>query len=121
AGAQQQWLEAELARTRQDRSIDWIVVCMHQVAISTADRANGADLGIRQNWLPLFDKYGVDLVVAGHEHHFERSFPVRGTLSGSTLLTPAPQSSDPSVMDTSLGTVHMIIGGGGHSAPTPVA
>ena len=24
-------------------------------------------------------------------------------------------------MDTSLGTVHMIIGGGGHSTPTPVA
>src|SRR5262249_4230550 len=57
---------------------------------------------------------------AGHEHHFERSFPVRGALSGSgNLLTPAPQSSDTSLMDTSLGTVHMIIGGGGHSAPTP--
>jgi hypothetical protein len=27
------------------------------------------DLGIRQEWLPLFDKYGVDLVVCGHEHH----------------------------------------------------
>ncbi len=82
---------------------------------------NGADLGIRQEWLPLFDRYGVDLVVAGHEHHFERSFPVRGVLSGSNLLTPAPQSSDTARMDTSLGTVHMIIGGGGHSSPTPVA
>ncbi len=62
---------------------------------------NGADLGVRQSWLPLFDKYGVDLVVAGHEHHFERTFPVRGVLSGSDLLTPAPQGTDPSVMDTS--------------------
>src|SRR5215472_2409914 len=120
SGEQRQWLEGELAAARQSGSIDWIVVCMHQVPMSSA-HFNGADLGIRQNWLPLFDQYGVDLVVAGHEHHFERSFPVRGTLPGSTQLTPAPQSSDPSLMDTSLGTVHMIIGGGGHSAPTPVS
>ena len=51
---------------------------MHQVAISTADKFNGADLGIRQEWLPLFDQYGVDLVVCGHEHHYERSHPIRG-------------------------------------------
>jgi hypothetical protein len=119
-GAQQEWLERELAAASRSDDIDWIIVCMHQVAMSSA-HFNGADLGIRQNWLPLFDKYGVDLVVAGHEHHFERTFPVRGILPGSTLLTPAPQSSDPTLMDTSLGTVHMIIGGGGHSAPTPVA
>ncbi len=120
SGAQRAWLEGELARAQQSDDIDWIVVCMHQVAMSSA-HFNGADLGIRQQWLPLFEKYGVDLVVAGHEHHFERSLPVRGTLSGSGLLTPAPQSSDPALMDTSNGTVHMIIGGGGHSTPTPVA
>jgi hypothetical protein len=119
-GAQRAWLERELAAASRSDDIDWIIVCMHQVAMSSA-HFNGADLGIRESWLPLFDRYGVDLVVAGHEHHFERSFPVRGTLSGSSLLTPAPQSADPSLMDTSLGTVHMIIGGGGHSVPTPVA
>ena len=78
AGAQKAWLEAELAAARRDPEIDWIVVCMHQVAISTADHSNGADLGIREEWVPLFDKYGVDLVVCGHEHHYERSHPIRG-------------------------------------------
>ena len=78
AGAQKAWLEKELAAARGDRDIDWIVVCMHQVAISTADKFNGADLGIREEWVPLFDKYGVDLVVCGHEHHYERSHPIRG-------------------------------------------
>jgi len=56
-GAQKAWLEKELAATRANADIDWIVVCMHQVAISTADKFNGADLGIREEWLPLFDKY----------------------------------------------------------------
>ena len=78
SGAQKAWLEKELAAARGDRDIDWIVVCMHQVAISTADKFNGADLGIREEWVPLFDKYGVDLVVCGHEHHYERSHPIRG-------------------------------------------
>jgi hypothetical protein len=120
SGEQKRWLERELARARRSDGIDWIVVCMHQVAMSSA-HFNGADLGIRENWLPLFDRYGVDLVVAGHEHHFERTFPVRGILPGSTLLTPAPQGTDPGLMDTSAGTVHMIIGGGGHSSATPVS
>jgi hypothetical protein len=120
SGEQREFLERELAWARGSEDIDWIVVCMHQVSMSSA-HFNGADLGIRQQWLPLFDKYGVDLVLTGHEHHFERTFPVRGILPGSTLLTPAPQSTDPYLMDTSTGTVHMIIGGGGHSTPTPVS
>jgi 3',5'-cyclic AMP phosphodiesterase CpdA len=116
-GAQKAWLERELPAARSDRGIDWIVVCMHQVAISTADQFNGADLGIRQEWLPLFDQYGVDLVVCGHEHHYERSHPIRGREANATL-TPIPASTQTDVIDTTLGTVHMVIGGGGTSVPS---
>jgi hypothetical protein len=117
AGAQKAWLEQELATTRANADIDWIVVCMHQVAISTADKFNGADLGIREQWLPLFDQHGVDLVVCGHEHHYERSHPVRGREANRTL-TPRPAAVATDVIDTTKGTVHMVIGGGGTSAPS---
>jgi hypothetical protein len=116
-GAQKAWLEQQLSAARQDNNIDWIVVCMHQVAISTADHFNGADLGIRQEWVPLFDKYGVDLVVCGHEHHYERSHPIRGQQSNPTL-TPLPAATATDVIDTTKGTVHMVIGGGGTSSPS---
>ena len=116
-GAQRAWLESELRTARADRGIDWVVVCMHQVAISTADKFNGADLGVRQEWLPLFDRYGVDLVVCGHEHHYERSHPIRGHRDNATL-TPAPAATGTSVVDTTQGTVHMVIGGGGTSVPS---
>ncbi|HEY7175349.1 MAG TPA: metallophosphoesterase, partial [Micromonosporaceae bacterium] len=106
-GAQKAWLENELRDARSDRDIDWIVVCMHQVAISTADQFNGADLGIREEWLPLFDAYGVDLVVCGHEHHYERSHPIRGRSANATL-TPIPVSTRTDVIDTTDGTVHMV-------------
>ncbi|MGF6880988.1 3',5'-cyclic AMP phosphodiesterase CpdA [Nocardia sp. GAS34] len=116
-GAQKRWLEAELAKARADRGIDWVVVFMHQTAISSADKFNGADLAIRQEWLPLFDKYQVDLVLAGHEHHYERSHPLRGNL-GTETLTPQPVSTRTDVIDTSKGTVHLVIGGGGTSLPS---
>ena len=64
------------------------VVCMHQTAVSTGNRTNGADLGIRENWLPLFDRYEVDLVVCGHEHHYERS-------TRSAVYCPATRSPPP--------------------------
>jgi 3',5'-cyclic AMP phosphodiesterase CpdA len=117
AGAQKAWLEQELSTTRANRDIDWIVVCMHQVAISTADKFNGADLGIREEWVPLFDKYGVDLVVCGHEHHYERSHPLRGWEANRTR-TPLVASSVTDLIDTTAGTVHMVIGGGGTSVPS---
>jgi hypothetical protein len=116
-GAQKRWLEAELAAARRDSEIDWIVVCMHQTAVSTTDRTNGADLGIREEWLPLFDRYQVDLVLCGHEHHYERAHPVRGAL-GTDTRTPIPVDTRTDVIDTSKGTVHVVIGGGGTSAPS---
>ena len=115
-GAQKAWLEAELAAARADRSIDWIVVCMHQVAVSTAEKANGADLGIREEWGPLFDRHGVDLVLCGHEHHYERSHPIRGAEANATLTPIAAPAAG--VVDTTAGAVHLVIGSGGTSNPT---
>ncbi|MCU1380819.1 MAG: uncharacterized protein JWN29_3802 [Acidimicrobiales bacterium] len=123
-GAQKAWLDRTLGQLRADDDIDWIVVCMHQVAMSSAN-FNGADLGVREEWLPLFDRHGVDLVVAGHEHHYERSHPVRGAShanhapTGKDLLTPLAASGSGATIDTTKGTVHMILGGGGHSSATP--
>jgi 3',5'-cyclic AMP phosphodiesterase CpdA len=117
SGAQKSWLDQELSASRRNPDVDWIVVCMHQVAVSTAETANGADLGIREEWIPLFDKYGVDLVVCGHEHHYERSHPIRGWEENATR-TPIASAPATDIIDTRQGTVHMVIGGGGTSAPT---
>ncbi|MEV8326851.1 metallophosphoesterase family protein [Kitasatospora sp. NPDC056731] len=116
-GAQQRWLERELRSARSSRAIDWIVVCMHHPMISSSQHGAGSDLGIREAWGPLFDAYGVDLVVSGHEHYYERSHPVRGTLPNDTR-TPVPSGTDLHTVDTSRGTVHMVIGAGGNAATT---
>jgi hypothetical protein len=55
--------------------------------------------------------------VCGHEHHYERCHPIRGHQRNATL-TPIPASTRTDVIDTSKGTVHMVLGGGGTSVPT---
>jgi hypothetical protein len=126
-GAQTSWLQRTLAAGRGDPSVDWIIVQMHQCACSSSSTGNGSDLGIRQQWLPLFDRYGVDLVLNGHDHDYERSFPVRGADSDvgrevatgavvNTLRPHAVTTTDSGVFDTSMGTVHLILGCGGTDA-----
>jgi 3',5'-cyclic AMP phosphodiesterase CpdA len=117
-GVQTRWLEAVLAAARGDASIDWIVVQLRQGACSSARAGDGFDLGVRREWLPLFDRYEVDLVLSGHDHGYERSFPVRGFELPASLAAghyrPHPVTTvDSGVFDTSQGTVHLALGGGG--------
>jgi hypothetical protein len=132
-GAQTRWLEETLAAASKDDSIDWIIVQMHQDALSSSKYGNGSDKGIRESWLPLFDRYGVDLVLCGHDHDYERSWPVRGcnrhvgrdASTGATVDTCQPQpvlTAEPpgGRFDTSAGTIHFILGGGGTSSPLDV-
>jgi hypothetical protein len=132
-GAQTRWLEETLAAAKQDAGIDWIIVQMHQDALSSSKNGNGSDKGIRETWLPLFDRFGVDLVLCGHDHDYERSWPVRGcnhhvgrdAANGTLVDTCQPHpvvTAEPAggTFDTSGGTIHLILGGGGTSSPLDV-
>jgi len=129
-GAQTRWLEETLSAASKDDGIDWIIVQMHQDALSSSKNGNGSDKGIRETWLPLFDRYGVDLVLCGHDHDYERSWPVRGcnhnvgrdAATGTPVDTCQPKpvvTAHPTdgKFDTSRGTIHFILGGGGTSSP----
>ena len=59
--------------------------------------------------MPLFDQYGVDLVINGHNHLYERTDP----LKGGVVTTPAPIGS--TVTPATQGTTYITAGGGGES------
>ena len=120
--AQTHWLERTLARARADASVDWIIVSSHHAACSSA--AAGCYLGIRQEWLPLLDRYEADLLLSGHGAGYERSFPCRGhdllagrlPGTGEVVETRRPHAvvrTDGETIDTSQGTVHLTLGAGG--------
>lgn len=71
-GAQYAWLEADLAAT----SKRWKVVYFHHLAYTSGGEHDDVE-AIQEETTPLFDRYGVDLVIQAHNHHYERTFPLR--------------------------------------------
>jgi hypothetical protein len=70
--AQKSWLAQDLAATRQP----WKVVFFHHPTWSSGE--HGSQLKMRREFAPLFEQYGVDLVLTGHDHNYERSKPMKG-------------------------------------------
>jgi predicted phosphodiesterase len=70
---QLEWLEKELSGSRSD----WKIVFFHHPLYSSGEK-HGPSLELRKMLEPLFVKYGVSVVLAGHEHFYERIKPQNG-------------------------------------------
>ena len=91
------WLERDLAATKAD----WIIVAYHRPSFDVVE--------YRTTWgnsdvMPILEKYGVDLVLSGHSHVYERFRPI-GPAGGKPII-------------------HIITGGGGAPnydlSPSPI-
>jgi hypothetical protein len=71
--SQLEWLDKELAASGSDWKI-----CFFHHPIYSSGGAHGSDLQLRTLLEPMFLKYGVDAVFAGHEHFYERIKPQKG-------------------------------------------
>jgi hypothetical protein len=70
---QVKWLEAELAKDTSE----WKIVFQHHPPYSSGGK-HGSSSALRQVVEPIFLKYGVNAVFAGHEHFYERVKPQKG-------------------------------------------
>ena len=71
------WLEADLAATSQR----WIVAFWHHPPYTKGTHDSDFEIELiemRENVLPILEQYGVDLVLTGHSHVYERSFLLDG-------------------------------------------
>ena len=71
---QTQWLQETLAEPQPPST--WTVVAMHHPAYSAGH--HGSDAAVQRTWVPLFTEYDVPLVLAGHDHDYQRSVPLDG-------------------------------------------
>jgi purple acid phosphatase-like protein/calcineurin-like phosphoesterase family protein len=71
-GRQTRWLNERLKFLRGEPDVDFVVVFFHHCAFSTTPN-HASDGAVRSLWVPLFDKYDVDLVINGHNHIYERA------------------------------------------------
>jgi hypothetical protein len=70
--AQIEWLKQDLSRNQQP----FVIVFGHHPMYSNSRR--GPHMALRNLFWPLLAHYGVNLVVMGHEHHYERFAPRSG-------------------------------------------
>ncbi|MDD1673071.1 MAG: metallophosphoesterase family protein [Methanomicrobiales archaeon] len=97
AGAERNWLESDLA---VHVNTLWKVVFFHQPVFSGGEQGSTVDL--QEHWVPLFDKYHVDLVINGHDHDYERTYPINFSVSENSPVS-GPER----------GTVYIVSGGWG--------
>jgi hypothetical protein len=87
-GAMMTWLEKDLAANDKN----WTIAFWHHSPYSKSGRDSDEDkrmIDMRENALPIIESYGVDLVVSGHGHSYERSPLMGGHYGASSSLTQA--------------------------------
>jgi len=136
-GAMMQWLKADLAATQRD----WIIAFFHHPTYTkgTHDSDKDSDSGGRMNdmraiFLPVLEKGGVDLVLTGHSHVYERSWLLDGHYGKSATFNAAQHvkqkqsgraDSDgayrkPRRRTPNSGEVSVVTGSAGHASSKPV-
>jgi hypothetical protein len=75
-GAMASWLREDLKANTKP----WVIVAFHTPPYTDGGHKSDSDYDsggrlkeMRENFVPIFDEFGVDLVVSGHSHDYERS------------------------------------------------
>jgi 3',5'-cyclic AMP phosphodiesterase CpdA len=67
---------AWLDRTLSSATERWRIVMLHHPPYSAGYQGSNEDA--RRVFVPLFERYGVQLVLSGHDHDYQRSTPING-------------------------------------------
>ncbi len=88
--AMMQWLEADLAATSQK----WIIAFWHHPPYTKGSHDSDWEwdsIEMRERFVPILEAAGVDLVLSGHSHNYERSCLLNGHYGISSTLIPSMQ------------------------------
>jgi hypothetical protein len=81
------WLQQDLAANTNE----WLIAFWHHPPYSRGSHDSDWEfelIEMREHALPILESYGVDLVLSGHSHSYERSFLLHGHYGQSDTLVP---------------------------------
>jgi hypothetical protein len=112
---QYNFVQNDLRNSASDPAIKWIVATMHIPFYISPNECSAAgcegDEELRDIYHPLFDKYGVDIVLQAHVRVYERSFPL--TFNQESSSKPTITSTDKQAYKNPNGAIFAVVGTGG--------
>jgi predicted phosphodiesterase len=72
---QYEFIKSDLMKANKNKNIDWIIVYSFRTFYSSNSTHPGLD-ELQDAYHPLFDKYHVDIVLQGHNHNYQRTYPL---------------------------------------------
>jgi hypothetical protein len=110
---QYQFVLDDLEKTSHNKDIDWIFVMFHKPMYSSLSK-QFEEYIIRDKYHPLFDKYGVDLVIQGHNHIYSRTLPLSfNKLDISQPIIDQSSTSNNNIFTQPPGPIFLVVGVGG--------
>lgn len=73
---QYDFVRSDLKSASENKSINWIVAYIYEMLYSSPTFHKTTD-NLRDIYHPIFDKYGVDLVLQAHSHNYQRTYPIK--------------------------------------------
>ncbi len=73
--AQYKFINDDLSKAANNSNIDWIIVYGYRPFYTSPTIHPSTEI-LRETYPPLFEKYGVDLVISSHNHNYQRSYPL---------------------------------------------
>lgn len=115
SSSQYDFAKTDLKKVSEDPNIGWIIVSMHKPLFSSPNacsaRSCKGSSSLTKALQPLFDKYHVDLVLEGHVHNYQRTFPLK--FNSGNPLKPTKTSSTSNDYTNPTGQIYAIVGTGG--------
>ena len=122
-GAMAQWLEQDLAATTQE----WVIATFHHPPYSKGSHDSDEEnihVEMRENLVPILEAGGVDLVMGGHSHIYERSYLLDGAYDTPTTDAGILSATDgnlegdgpyqkPDGLTANAGAIYVVAGHGG--------
>ncbi|MEP6577093.1 MAG: metallophosphoesterase [Nitrososphaerota archaeon] len=112
---QYSFVNHDLQVTSGDAAIKWIIVSFH-TPMYTSPSKHSPNVLFRETYHPLFDKYGVDLVLQAHNHNYQRSYPL--SFNGLKSSNPIETSSQKNHYTDTPGQIYAVVGTAGRSLYT---
>jgi hypothetical protein len=117
--AQRNFVQSDLQAASTNPNTKWIIVYLHKemytspntCSSSSCSNTGSEPTNLRNGFHAMFDQFGVDLVLQGHVHNYQRTFQIK--YDPGSPSSPTITSNNPNTYTEGNGEVFALVGVGG--------